>query len=178
MIIFAFCAFPPRWLFLLFDATPSQHAGYWRETNFLSEVDRNGETTYYDSVTGKPLFIAPRGRTFQDFEKESLSHGWPSFRGMGLLPPSLKRFVRAFYSVFLWFLWLLLIMMMVSSTSPRSCCCDRGTSMGANATDEEVVWENMRCLSNGESVSVDGTHLGHNLPVKNRRFLLIQDPSV
>ena len=30
--------------------------------------------------------------------------------------------------------------------------------------DEEVVWENMRCLPNGESVSVDGTHLGHNLP--------------
>ena len=32
--------------------------------------------------------------------------------------------------------------------------------------DEEVVWENMRCLSNGEAVSVDGTHLGHNLPDK------------
>jgi hypothetical protein len=30
--------------------------------------------------------------------------------------------------------------------------------------DEEVVWENVRCLPNGESVSVDGTHLGHNLP--------------
>jgi peptide methionine sulfoxide reductase MsrB len=26
------------------------------------------------------------------------------------------------------------------------------------------VWENMRVLENGESVSVDGTHLGHNLP--------------
>lgn len=30
--------------------------------------------------------------------------------------------------------------------------------------DEEVVWENMRCLKNGESVSLAGTHLGHNLP--------------
>ena len=28
----------------------------------------------------------------------------------------------------------------------------------------QVVWENMRVLGNGESVSVDGTHLGHNLP--------------
>ena len=69
-----------------------------------------GETTYYDSVTGKPLFIAPRGRTMEEFLAESKSHGWPSFR------------------------------------------------------DEEVVWENVRCLKDGECVSVDGTHLGHNLP--------------
>ena len=27
------------------------------------QVDMTGETTYYDSVTGKPLFIAPRGRS-------------------------------------------------------------------------------------------------------------------
>ena len=30
--------------------------------------------------------------------------------------------------------------------------------------DEEVVWENVRCLANGEAVSLVGTHLGHNLP--------------
>ena len=58
----------------------SQHAGYWTSTNFLNEVDRTVETTYYDSVTGLPLFIAPRGRTFAAFEAESRSHGWPSFR--------------------------------------------------------------------------------------------------
>ena len=33
--------------------------------------------------------------------------------------------------------------------------------------DQEVVWENVRCLKNGEVVSVDGTHLGHNLPDRN-----------
>jgi len=68
------------------------------------------EITFYDSNTGKPLFVAPKGRSMEDFLKESGSHGWPSFR------------------------------------------------------DEEVVWENVRCLGDGESVSVDGTHLGHNLP--------------
>jgi len=93
-----------------FNRHYAEHSGYWVKTNFLQEVNRAGETTYYDSVTGKPLFIAPRGRSFDDFEKESRSHGWPSFR------------------------------------------------------DEEVVWENVRCLTNGEAVSVDGTHLGHNLP--------------
>mmetsp|Transcript_1257 Transcript_1257/g.3630 ORF Transcript_1257/g.3630 Transcript_1257/m.3630 type:complete len:166 (-) Transcript_1257:987-1484(-) len=30
--------------------------------------------------------------------------------------------------------------------------------------DEEVNWEYVRCLKDGETVSVDGTHLGHNLP--------------
>merc|ERR1719229_1350443 len=30
--------------------------------------------------------------------------------------------------------------------------------------DDEVNWEYVRCLPNGEAVSVDGTHLGHNPP--------------
>jgi peptide methionine sulfoxide reductase MsrB len=30
--------------------------------------------------------------------------------------------------------------------------------------DDEVNWEYVRVLKNGETVSVDGTHLGHNLP--------------
>ncbi len=29
--------------------------------------------------------------------------------------------------------------------------------------DNEVNWEYVRCLKNGECVSIDGTHLGHNL---------------
>merc|ERR1712194_306606 len=38
------------------------------------------ETIFYDVVCGLPLFIAPRGRSFAEFEAESLHHGWPSFR--------------------------------------------------------------------------------------------------
>jgi len=33
--------------------------------------------------------------------------------------------------------------------------------------DDEVVWDNVRCLRGGEAVSLDGTHLGHNLPDAN-----------
>eukprot|EP00545_Synedropsis_sp_CCMP1620_P012919 CAMPEP_0119004898 /NCGR_PEP_ID=MMETSP1176-20130426/1419_1 /TAXON_ID=265551 /ORGANISM="Synedropsis recta cf, Strain CCMP1620" /LENGTH=151 /DNA_ID=CAMNT_0006956659 /DNA_START=160 /DNA_END=615 /DNA_ORIENTATION=- len=33
--------------------------------------------------------------------------------------------------------------------------------------DEEVNWEYVRCVKGGEAVSVDGTHLGHNLPDAN-----------
>ena len=76
------------------------------------------EITFYDSVTGKPLFVAPKGRTFEEFKTESLIHGWPSFR------------------------------------------------------DEEVVWENVRVLKDGETVSLTGTHLGHNLPDKRNRYCI------
>jgi peptide methionine sulfoxide reductase MsrB len=31
--------------------------------------------------------------------------------------------------------------------------------------DDETNWDNVRCLrSNGEAVSLEGTHLGHNVP--------------
>ena len=94
----------------------AEPAGYWKFTNFKREIARDGEVTFYDSVSGKPLFVAPRGRTMNDFLGESTIHGWPSFR------------------------------------------------------DEEVVWHNMRVIPSGrdgrrgEAVSVDGTHLGHNIP--------------
>lgn len=88
----------------------AEGAGYFQQTRFLSEVSKDAPTTFYDSVTGRPLFVAPVGRSFEDFKRESTSHGWPSFR------------------------------------------------------DNEVVWENVRVLPDGETVSLTGTHLGHNLP--------------
>ena len=58
----------------------AEHSGYFESTSFLSSVDRAGETSFFDSVTGKLLFVAPRGRSFAQFEAESRAHGWPSFR--------------------------------------------------------------------------------------------------
>jgi len=90
----------------------AESGGYFESTTFEKTVRAaNGPLTYYDSVTGKALFVAPINRSVDDFIKESQVHGWPSFR------------------------------------------------------DQEVVWDNVRVLKNsGETVSVDGTHLGHNLP--------------
>lgn len=34
----------------------------------------------FEKVTGKPLFVAPLGRSVEEFLRESESHGWPSFR--------------------------------------------------------------------------------------------------
>jgi peptide methionine sulfoxide reductase MsrB len=97
-----------------FNRHYAEYRGYWRSTSFIEEAkaeyEQNGEIKFYDSNTGKLLFLAPKGRSFEEFIKESVSHGWPSFR------------------------------------------------------DEEVVWDDVRCLPNGEAVSLAGTHLGHNLP--------------
>ena len=57
-------------------------SSYAFDTKWIEEITANGdnEFTYYDSVTGKPLFIAPRGRTFDKFYYESLDCGYPSFK--------------------------------------------------------------------------------------------------
>lgn len=93
-----------------FNRHYAERAGYWQSTKFLEDFSKVDSENFYDAVTGKLLFTAPVGRTKDEFIKESLSHGWPSFR------------------------------------------------------DEEVNWDYVRCLDNGECVSVTGTHLGHNLP--------------
>jgi len=93
-----------------FNRHYAERAGYWQSTKFLEDFKKVDAENFYDAVTGKLLFTAPVGRSKDEFIKESLSHGWPSFR------------------------------------------------------DEEVNWDYVRCLDNGECVSVTGTHLGHNLP--------------
>lgn len=43
-------------------------------------MNQTGTTIFYDSVCGIPLFIAPTGRSFNSWYKETQEHGWPSFR--------------------------------------------------------------------------------------------------
>jgi len=47
------------------------------------------EWVFYDSQCGLPLFVAPRGRTFQEWRVESENHGWPSFRPEEVVADSL-----------------------------------------------------------------------------------------
>ena len=47
-----------------FNRHYAEHSGYAFQTSWLKEVrGQQDPVTYYDSVTGKPLFIAPKGRT-------------------------------------------------------------------------------------------------------------------
>ena len=40
----------------------AEYAGYYKRTTFIAAFSAaEGETTFYDSVSGKPLFVAPRG---------------------------------------------------------------------------------------------------------------------
>jgi len=50
------------------------------DIQLFSHLDSSGVTTFYDSVCGIPLFRAPMGRTFADFQADTTEHGWPSFR--------------------------------------------------------------------------------------------------
>eukprot|EP00421_Protoceratium_reticulatum_P026698 CAMPEP_0168480202 /NCGR_PEP_ID=MMETSP0228-20121227/63870_1 /TAXON_ID=133427 /ORGANISM="Protoceratium reticulatum, Strain CCCM 535 (=CCMP 1889)" /LENGTH=184 /DNA_ID=CAMNT_0008496523 /DNA_START=5 /DNA_END=559 /DNA_ORIENTATION=- len=101
-----------------FNRHYAERAGYFPRTEFPVSKPAEGEITFYDSVCGLPLFVAPRGRSWEAFLRESRAHGWPSFR------------------------------------------------------DEEVVTENVRVLRDGETVSITGTHLGHNLPDGRNRYCI------
>ena len=106
-----------------FNRHYAEHSGYSFQAprtwlKHLAEVG-DSEVTYYCPFTGKPLFVAPKGRTQKEFIEESAAHGWPSFR------------------------------------------------------DAEVIWDDVRCLKNGEAITVDGVHLGHNLPdSKGNRYCI------
>ena len=55
---------------------------FTRQLNWQRGVDTSDAEpiVFHDTVTGKPLFVAPRGRNMDEFLSESLRHGWPSFR--------------------------------------------------------------------------------------------------
>lgn len=48
--------------------------------NLFSRLDNTGVTTFYDSVCGLPLFRAPIGRSWEEWQEESVQQGKPTFR--------------------------------------------------------------------------------------------------
>eukprot|EP00937_MAST-01D_sp_MAST-1D-sp2_P003003 g3003.t1 len=56
----------------------------------LAEARGEAELVFYDSVCGKPLFIAPRGRAFDEWWQESVEHGWPSFRDAEVVKENIR----------------------------------------------------------------------------------------
>jgi len=60
----------------------AERSGYFAEPgrDLFSKIDEHGLTTFYDSVCGLPLFVAPKERSFEEWKEESEHHGWPSFR--------------------------------------------------------------------------------------------------
>jgi len=59
----------------------AEPSGYFQGTPLVQSMQAaDGTTTFYDSVCGRPLFVAPKGRSLQDFTAEMSAHGWPSFR--------------------------------------------------------------------------------------------------
>mmetsp|Transcript_62112 Transcript_62112/g.122763 ORF Transcript_62112/g.122763 Transcript_62112/m.122763 type:complete len:194 (-) Transcript_62112:163-744(-) len=67
-----------------FNRHYAEHSGYFLTTPFADDIRKRSaqgqKTVFYDSVSGQPLYVAPVGRSVEDFLKESRAHGWPSFR--------------------------------------------------------------------------------------------------
>jgi len=64
-----------------FNRHYAEHSGYAWKTKWISETKDKGEVDYCDSVTGKVLFTAPKGRSFAQFEAESRVRGGAGFNG-------------------------------------------------------------------------------------------------
>ena len=73
-----------------FNRHYAESSGYFLKTTFLQDAV-GGEIIFRDSNTGKPLFVAPRGRSWEDFIAESRKHGWPSFRDQEVVALELKQ---------------------------------------------------------------------------------------
>lgn len=50
------------------------------DIDLFKHVNQSGITTFYDSVCGLPVFMAPLNRTLATWVAETTDHGWPSFR--------------------------------------------------------------------------------------------------
>eukprot|EP00656_Telonema_subtile_P011972 TRINITY_DN15_c0_g1_i10.p2 TRINITY_DN15_c0_g1~~TRINITY_DN15_c0_g1_i10.p2 ORF type:complete len:335 (-),score=69.71 TRINITY_DN15_c0_g1_i10:73-1077(-) len=57
-----------------------QHMFDRPDVALFAHFEENKTVTFYDSVCGLPVFVAPRGRTLEDFKADTTEHGWPSFR--------------------------------------------------------------------------------------------------
>jgi len=96
----------------------------------FAKVNRSGLTTFYDSVCGLPLFRAPMGRTFDEWQTETRGHGWPSFRRAELVPGN--------------------VIVLEDGVSVVSRC---GTKLGTNEPDDagERFCMDLVCISGGAS---------------------------
>lgn len=98
------------------------------------------------SVSGKPLFKAPVGRSVDDFIAESKIHGWPSFRDEEVVWSNVRVLRSSGETVSLVSSKLKYMQPLVLVTFVYSLSCLR----------------NLTFL-----IIQDGTHLGHNLPDQN-----------
>lgn len=53
---------------------------YVNNTSFLKDTADESPIHFYSVDSGKLVFTAPKGRTKEDFLRDTDEHGWPSFR--------------------------------------------------------------------------------------------------
>ncbi|KAL3779549.1 hypothetical protein ACHAWO_004938 [Cyclotella atomus] len=66
-----------------FNRHDAEHSWYYRtRLDFVKDANSSSKMNFYDSNTGKPLFVVggPDKRTIKEFLRKSALHGWSSFR--------------------------------------------------------------------------------------------------
>eukprot|EP00614_Pseudopedinella_elastica_P024296 CAMPEP_0172630430 /NCGR_PEP_ID=MMETSP1068-20121228/173693_1 /TAXON_ID=35684 /ORGANISM="Pseudopedinella elastica, Strain CCMP716" /LENGTH=189 /DNA_ID=CAMNT_0013441275 /DNA_START=51 /DNA_END=621 /DNA_ORIENTATION=+ len=62
----------------------AEPSGWWKQNSKLEkQAESAGDDTtikFFDVSCGKLLYEAPIGRSMDEFVRESIEHGWPSFR--------------------------------------------------------------------------------------------------
>jgi len=63
----------------------AEYGGFHAAVDFFGQLEAQygsnpTEIVFYDSQCGIPLYVAPRGRSYDEWKQESVSHRWPSFR--------------------------------------------------------------------------------------------------
>ena len=103
-------------------------------------MNRTGVTTFYDPVCGLPLFRAPVGRSFDDWEAETKEHGWPSFRSAEVAPPLVRRETFLASTTSLTFMCLLgaqvIAENVLTDVDGKTLVSSCGTKLGTNEPDE------------------------------------------
>jgi len=56
----------------------AEPSGYFKNSAWLTQVDRSNPTKYFDPIHGRLVFTSPIDRNFIQFLTESENHGWPS----------------------------------------------------------------------------------------------------
>jgi peptide methionine sulfoxide reductase MsrB len=78
-----------------FNRAGAEPKGSWERTGLPKAAARKqggkSTITFYDTISGLPLFVAPRNRSMEQFVEESRAHGWPSFRDAELVLENLRQ---------------------------------------------------------------------------------------
>ena len=117
----------------------AENSGYFKSTSWLSDIS-SAQSLRGDEADGSVALSVERASG--DVGEQQVWNYFDAVTGKRLFSAPIGRSMQEFYEESVAHGW-------------------------PSFRDQEVDWKNVRSLRNGEMVSIDGTHLGHNIPDRN-----------